>query len=66
VEYAKSKGNKVIGITGYDGGRLKDLSDVNLHAPVMSMQITEDIHMVFDHLMMAVFYKTLAGREHLK
>ncbi len=30
------------------------------------MQITEDIHMVFDHLMMSIFYRSLAGIEHLK
>jgi glycosyltransferase involved in cell wall biosynthesis len=30
------------------------------------MQITEDIHMIFDHMMMAIFYKVLAGKEHLR
>ena len=54
VEYAKSHGNKVIGFTGYGGGKLKPLSNISLHAPVDSMQITEDIHMMFDHLMMTV------------
>jgi D-sedoheptulose 7-phosphate isomerase len=66
VEYAKSKGNKIIGITGYNGGKLKELADVSLHAPIMSMQVTEDIHMIFDHLMMSMFYKQLCGKEHLK
>lgn len=66
VDYAKSCGNKIIGITGYSGGRLKGLADISLHAPVNSMQITEDVHMIFDHLMMSVFYKTMAGIEHLK
>ncbi|MEG2624151.1 MAG: SIS domain-containing protein, partial [Clostridia bacterium] len=66
VEYAKEQGNKVVAITGYDGGKLDTLADYHLHAPVMSMQITEDIHMVFDHLIMSVFYKTLGGIEHLK
>jgi D-sedoheptulose 7-phosphate isomerase len=66
VEYARSKGNKIIGLTGYRGGKLKALSDVSLHVPVMSMQVTEDIHMVFDHLMMSIFYKTLCGKEHLQ
>ena len=66
VEYAREQGNAVIGITGYNGGKLKPLSDVSLHAPVNSMQITEDVHMIFDHLMMSVFYKTMAGIEHLK
>lgn len=66
VEYAKAQGNKVIGITGYNGGKLKELCDVSLHAPVNSMQVTEDIHMIFDHLMMSMFYKHLCGKEHLK
>ena len=66
VEYAKEQGNQVIGLTGFDGGMLKRLSDVSLHAPINSMQVTEDIHMIFDHLMMSVFYKALAGIEHLK
>ena len=66
VEYAKSHGNPVIGITGFDGGKLKTLSNVSLHVPIKSMQITEDIHMIFDHLMMSVFYQSLAGIDHLK
>lgn len=66
VEYAKEQGNKVIGITGYDGGKLKRLCDISLHVPVNSMQIAEDIHMVFDHLMMSILYKELCGKEYLK
>lgn len=66
VDYAKAQGCKIIGLTGYTGGKLKELSDISLHAPVMSMQVTEDIHMVFDHLMMSMFYKYLCGKDHLK
>lgn len=66
VEYAKEQGCRIIGLTGFNGGRLQQLSDISLHAPINSMQITEDIHMIFDHLMMSVFYKDLAGIEHLK
>lgn len=66
VTYAKEQGCTVIGLTGFDGGRLKALSDISLHVPVKSMQITEDLHMVFDHLMMSVFYKTMCGIEHIK
>lgn len=66
VEYAKERGIKIIGLTGFDGGKLKKLSDISLHVPVNSMQVTEDIHMVFDHLMMSMFYRYLCGKEHLK
>lgn len=65
AEYAKQKGNKVIGITGYGGGKLKELCDISLHVPVMSMQVTEDVHMIFDHMMMSVLYRRLCGKEHL-
>lgn len=66
VEYAKAQGNPVVGITGYGGGRLRELCDLSLHAPVNSMQVSEDIHMIFDHLMMSVLYKTMCGIDHLK
>ena len=46
-------------------GRLLELSDVSLNAPVMSMQVTEDIHMIYDHLIMSIFYKTMCNKEHL-
>ena len=65
VEYAKEQGNKVIGLTGFNGGKLKEMSDISLHADINSMQITEDIHMIFDHLIMSIFYKTLCGKEHI-
>lgn len=65
VEYAKAQGNKIIGLTGYTGGKLKALSDISLHVPVMSMQVTEDVHMLYDHLMMSIFHKELAGKDHL-
>ena len=55
AEYAKMRENKVIGLTGYSGGKLRELADVSLHAPVDSKQITEDIHTIFGHLMMSVF-----------
>ena len=66
AEYARERGCKIIGLTGFNGGKLKELSDISLHVPVNSMQVTEDIHMVFDHLMMSMFYRHLCGKEHLK
>lgn len=57
VKYAKERGNLVIGLSGYDGGMLKTLSDIRLHVPINDMQVVEDLHMVFDHLMMSILYK---------
>lgn len=52
VEYAKSRGATVVGLTGFDGGALKQLSDINLHVPTAKGEYgpVEDIHMIFDHL----------------
>ena len=66
VEYAKEHGNKVIGVTGYNGGNLDELSDYHLRADINSMQITEDIHMIFGHLMMAIQYLHLCGKNHIR
>ena len=48
VKYAKELGATVIGMTGYNGGEVRKLADAYLHVPVDNMQITEDIHMIFD------------------
>jgi D-sedoheptulose 7-phosphate isomerase len=54
ARYAKEQGNTVIGITGYFGGKLMELADQKLHVPIDNMQITEDLHMMLDHLMMYI------------
>lgn len=55
VEYAKEIGTPVIGITGYNGGNLKALADYHMDANIDDMQISEDLHMIFDHMMYFVF-----------
>ena len=61
--YAKECGIKVIGITGYKGGKLKDMADYRMHVAEEDMQIDEDIHMTFDHMMMKIFYNFLTKGE---
>lgn len=60
VDYAKQISCKVLGITGFDGGELYQKSDYNLHVPVKDMQMTEDIHIIFDHMIMRVLGDKLA------
>ncbi|HOX32218.1 MAG TPA: SIS domain-containing protein [Spirochaetales bacterium] len=57
ARYARERGATVIGLTGFDGGKLRALSDVSLHVPIDNMQVVEDLHMVFDHLMMSILYR---------
>ena len=59
VEYAKEVGAKIIGVTGYNGGKLSKAADYHLHAPIDDMQITEDVHLIFNHMMMKIFWQYL-------
>lgn len=63
VTYAKECGAKVIGITGYSGGKLKEVADYRMHVDEMDMQIAEDLHMTFDHMMMKVIYNYLTNGQ---
>lgn len=63
AEYAKEQGAKVVGITGYTGGKLKEMADYKMHVDEMDMQIDEDLHMTFDHMMMKIFYNYLVKNE---
>jgi len=64
ITYANECGVKTIGITGYDGGKTKQLVDLSLNVPINNMQITEDLHMIFDHLMMSVLYRAWNIKSH--
>lgn len=54
MEYAKSIGGTTIAIVGYSGGKMKEMADYNIHVNINDMQISEDIHMMLDHMMMYV------------
>lgn len=52
AEYAKAHGGQIIGLTGFDGGKLKALSDISFHVQTEKGEYgpVEDIHLVLDHL----------------
>lgn len=57
MEWAKANGAVTIAMTGYNGGKLKQIAEYGIHVPVDDMQITEDLHMVFDHCMYCILTK---------
>ncbi len=59
---ATEKGVKVVGMTGHSGGKFKQLSDYKMHVNVEDMQITEDVHMAFDHMMYRVLTDVINGK----
>ncbi len=55
VEYAKKRNGTVIGITGFCGGKLKELSDINVNVDSDSYEKIEDIHLIITHIIVYWF-----------
>ncbi len=52
VEYARSNNVATVGITAFDGGKIKEISDYSVHIPTAIGEYghAEDLHMLLDHL----------------
>lgn len=59
LKTAKKIGGKTLGVLGYDGGTALPICDAAFHTPSFDMQICEDIHLSFGHLVM----KTICGND---
>lgn len=53
---SKRIGITVLSLTGFDGGVLRGISDFNLNVPSQNMQIIEDIHGMFGHMVLRSFF----------
>lgn len=50
AQYARAHGGKVIGLVGFKGGKLKELSDVAVHILSDDYGPVEDSHLMLDHI----------------
>jgi D-sedoheptulose 7-phosphate isomerase len=57
VDWANANGGVTLGLCGYGGGRLKDIAQHRVWVQVDDMQLCEDIHSIFGHIVM----QTLCG-----
>lgn len=57
VDYARQKGATIVGLTGFDGGKLLQLSDIKFHVQTEKGEygIVEDLHMIFDHMIYSYY-----------
>ena len=53
-EFANGIGADTIALTGYSGGKLKEIAKYNIHVNIDNMQIVEDVHLVLNHMMMFI------------
>jgi len=49
VEWANQNGLKTFALTGFDGGRLKQIQQDGLHVPLTDMGMVESIHLCIAH-----------------
>ena len=60
AEVARAKGMKVVALTGKDGGRLKDLCDVEIRAPHSAYaDRVQEIHIKVIHCIIDLIERTL-------
>jgi D-sedoheptulose 7-phosphate isomerase len=57
VEYANAAGGVTLALVGYDGGALKRQAQHSVWIPSFDMQLCEDFHLFFGHMVM----KALCG-----
>jgi len=60
---ARARGVKVLSMTAFSGGELKNISDAHVYIPIDSYQISEDIHLVLAHILSSYFYENLDERN---
>lgn len=64
VEVGRKLGMMVIALTGFDGGKLKELVDLPIHfsTPIGEYGLSEDAHLVFNHFV-ASYVKSRVTRS---
>lgn len=65
IEYANAHGAVTIGLTGFDGGMLREMAQIVVHAPTNPGEYgpAEDVHMVLDHLVTSYLWQVCAAEE---
>lgn len=59
IEHANALGCATVGITGYGGGRLREIAAHSVNANANDMQLSEDVHMIVTHIVMQVMKAAL-------
>ena len=50
IEQANYMGARTVGMTGFDGGKLAKLVQINVHVPSHIIEHVEDIHLILEHV----------------
>ena len=61
LEYANAQGATTVAMSGFKGGKISEIATINVHAPVMDMEVTEDVHMVIFNIVKKQMMARLMG-----
>lgn len=61
LEYANANGATTVAMSGFKGGKISQIATINVHAPVMDMEVTEDVHMVIFNIVKKQMMARLMG-----
>jgi D-sedoheptulose 7-phosphate isomerase len=59
IEWANANGLHTVGVTGFGGGKLKELAKTSVHVPLNDMCTSESVHSVIFHYMAIELQKRL-------
>jgi D-sedoheptulose 7-phosphate isomerase len=62
LQVAREAGATTIGISGFQGGRMKTMCDICLVVPSDNMQVIEDLHLSIAHSVFRIVYSRMASR----
>ncbi|GEP12581.1 SIS domain-containing protein [Methylobacterium gnaphalii] len=63
IETAKNLGCQTLGLCGFEGGRLKEKADNIIWVRSNDMQLVEDVHSIFGHIVMQALCRTETGDQ---
>jgi len=61
LEYANAQGATTVAMSGFKGGKISEIATINVHAPVMDREVTEDVHMVIFNIVKKQMMARLMG-----
>lgn len=63
MKYVQQNGGKTIGLSGFDGGPMKEIADACIVVPVNSTPLVESFHLVLEHLIVFALKEKLTKCE---
>ena len=61
IEWARENGLYTVGMTGFDGGKLRGMVDLSIHFPMKDMEVSENLHLIAVHLVVGGLRKLING-----